>query len=239
MVTKFSINKFSIAICLLICAMCNASCQEEDSVSTVKIIANPDKRPFEYFLKGLLAYEKNKALAPNAVVSFSVVEKARPLSSIVTLEDRSTDGMLPVSLSSEGTFSLSNHANAAATRREFVSDKKAGSLRWLPIVRTEGLPYHVRRIGDLRAECLMYADMEYDSMPLMVRSVFWMAGGMCNSSKISTSAFVHRKLKSAILHNGEEQRKLELSRDKLEYFIPLYDKGISDEATVVFEYVDS
>lgn len=236
---KLGMNKFSVAMCLLLCVVSDASCQEEDSVSTVKVIANPDKRPFEYFLKGLLSFEKNKALAPNAVVNFSVVEKAHPLSSNVALEDRSTDSASPVAVSSEGIFALSQHLTGASTRREFVSDKKAGSLRWLPNVRTEGLPSHIRRIGDLRAECLMYSDMEYENMSVMVRSVFWMAGGLCNSSKISTSAFAHRRLKSAILYNGEERKRLAVSRDQLEYFTPLYDKSISDEATVVFEYADS
>lgn len=207
----------------------------EEPIPSVEILGNPDKKALSFFLKGLDTFEKKKALAPHAEARFLVVNKNKSDQTDVTLEYRGSDGSASV-LVSGGIFVLPQRDVATPNNKEIVSNRKAGSLRWGPSVQTPGLPPNERRIGDLRMECEMKWAMEYDDISFITRNIFRMAGGPCSSSKISVSFFSLKKIRSATILFGQEKKNIVVGKDGYEYFSPIYDGDISNEAVITFEY---
>jgi hypothetical protein len=213
----------------------------EVDVSATK---NPDWKPYRVMLKGLDAFDKQHALAPQASARF--VLKPRTAAATLTgvaLRLASDEHSLPIALQDNGTFALPRDAQAEKDNAELTINRKKELFRWWPYVRSPQLAAHQRRLGDLRLECQMFWAVHYDDLPFLARNFVRALGGPCKSNKVTLSFPADfTDLRSATLIQGERRvavmmEKPEKSDKQVASFSPpLFDASFSDDAIIELEY---
>lgn len=213
----------------------------EVDVSATK---NPDWKPYRVMLKGLAAFDKQHALAPQASAKFILKPRtAEATLSGVALRLASDEHSLPIALANNGTFSLPSDAQAEKDNAELMINRKKESFRWWPYVRSPQLAAHQRRLGDLRLECEMFWAIHYDDLPFLARNFVRALGGPCKSNKVMLSFPADfTDLRSATLIQGE--RRLAIMMEKSEksdkkpasFSPPLFDASFSDDAIIELDY---
>lgn len=199
---------------------------------------DPELKSYRHMLAGLDAFEKHHSLAPKADLRFLL----RPQQPDVSLEGirlsitgKDTDIDLPVD--AQGMFSLPRSQPAADEDAAMVVNRKKGSFRWAPSVHSPGVPEGARRLGDLRLECEVRWGVEYEELPFMMRNLFRLAGGPCNSSHISVNFPAPPGAESFTMLRGDKMLTKPVVKDKAgrAFFTPpLDDDWWPDDQMVVF-----
>jgi hypothetical protein len=204
-------------------------------------IKDPDWKRYRVMLKGLDAFEKHHALAPDAVQKFILrPRKADVLLTGITLRLASDDYSLPVPLAEDGTFSLPRDAKAKEQDAELVINRKKALFRWWPYVRSPQLTANQRRLGDLRLECEMFWAVNYDDAPFLARNLVRAFGGPCVSKKVAISFPADfQGIKSATLVQGERRLALRLNISQSGFTAPLFDESFANDAIIEIQYEDN
>lgn len=255
------------AAALSFCCGSAFSQQANDEQVVVKSTRDPVDKSYAKMVEGMDVFEKNRALAPNASLRFKLLRRA---------PDAQMDGIelkivgdtfsIPVPLAPDRTFTLERNQQALDERAAVMINRKEDSMTWRTEIRTPGLPYNVRRLGDLRLECRVgiAAGLLSKNMPIVrqVGSVVHLLGDPCSSVRSRYIFFADRPLFGVTLRHGTRQEVLSiddmyvgisfLHRSKFElsfcdcqslvdhaYFLPLGDESWPDDTLVEFEYMDS
>lgn len=247
------LRKFVAMVACSVCTLCvfaqeaaqevkTEIAQVEDTAQSVEINAtkNPDWKSYANMLKGLDAFEKHHALAPQAEARFILKPRA-PEFSMQGLSLRLADDehSIVIPIAADGTFVLPRDAQAEKEKAELLINRKKAQFRWWPRVRSPNLAEHQRRLGDLRLECEMFWAIEYEGVPFIARNLVRMMGGPCKTKKVriySPSDFTG--LKSATLVEGEHRLALMLGKEKANFHVPLFDQSFSDNAMIELKYVE-
>lgn len=223
----------------------NKAVIEEDAVVAQAVEVNgtkdPDWKRYRVMLKGLDAFEKHHALAPNAVQKFILrPRKADVPMKGITLRLASDDYLLPIALAEEGTFSLPRDVKAAEQDAELLINRKKALFRWWPYIRSPNLKTNQRRLGDLRLECEMFWAVNYDDAPFFARNLVRALGGPCKSKKVAISFPADfQGIKSATLVDGERRLELPMNTKLSSFSAPLFDLSFADEAIIEIVYEDN
>lgn len=116
------------------------------------------EKSYRRMWRGVELFERQRAaLAPQAQLRFRLLPR-RPGVDLdgelgLTLVGRTVE--MPVEVASDRSFTLPASRSAWDEDAVLTPDRPAGSLSWRADVRTPGLPSGVRRLGDLRLECLV------------------------------------------------------------------------------------
>lgn len=115
---------------------------------------DPDWLPYRAMRRGLDAFARYHALAPDADARFVL----RPQTADSTTEGLMLrivqgDNAILVPVMADGSFSLPPGLPHTDDNAELVLNRKKDLFRWRPWIQSPDLPRNTRRLGDLRLEC--------------------------------------------------------------------------------------
>lgn len=207
----------------------------------VSSIRDPELLPYRSMVRGLDAWEDNRALAPKADLRFELWtrdgKRAQADGLQLRLAGDTVDIALP--LDADGTFVLPRSQEAYADKADLVSNRKKAEIRWRARVRTPGVPPNARRLGDLRLECEVGAAVRKEEIPLLMRAGAVATGSLCRLPMTGYTFRSPQRLASATLVAGERRLGLPLLGKGEGFQAPLRDKSWDDEALVTFEFAEA
>lgn len=223
----------------------NPSTQETEKAATsadqtveISNVKDPDWKSYRVMLKGLDAFEKYHAHAPQASPQFILKPRRLDVSlSGVSLRLASDESSLVIPLAANGSFVLPRDEQAAAQKAELMINRKKEMFRWWPLVQTPGLASQHRRLGDLRLECEMFWAIHYDDLPFVARNLMRTVGGPCQTRKVILSFPADwMGLQAATLVQGERRLSLLVDKEKSMYSITLYNPDFTDDALIELQF---
>lgn len=215
------------------------SAKEVDTVQ-VNALRDPDFKTYRAFVAGLDAFDDKRKLAPAAQLRF-LLRPSTPSAGIdgVTIRIAGNDTRIGVPLAADGSFVMPRNQAALDEDADIILNRKKGSFRWRPDVRTPEVPANARRLGDLRLECEVRWAVERKDMPFARRTMFSALGGPCGSKRVHVMQLAPRAISGYRMVAGErsETAPAEAVReDRLTYVAPLHDASWPDDALVEFEF---
>ena len=180
--------------------------QDAAASVNVKGIRDPDWKPYSAMLKGVKRFEEKHALAPGAELRF-ILEPRRPDVDMhaIALRLESDEAGTAIPLGERNIFGLPVELGPLYEKAELTLNRKAGSVRWIPYIRSAATSDTIRRLGDLRLTCEVHWAIDKDSLPFAMRATMGALGGPCNFvSQKGTYSFVEpRRITAAtISFNG-------------------------------------
>lgn len=128
-------------------------------VVTVTAKANPDpvEKSYRRIVRGMDLFEQHRArLAPQADLRFKLLPRQRGTDlDNITLDVVGSTMDFSVPVAPDRTFSLQRNRQALEEDAQVIPDRRRRSMTWRTEIRTPGLPPGMRRLGDLRLECLV------------------------------------------------------------------------------------
>lgn len=225
--------------------------------------AAEDERSYAGVLKGIEAFAKYHALAPQAVLGFRLYPRQaqadRPQG--LALAIVSGDTRVPIPLDAAAGFSVPVRPDLSGPSAVLRTNQPAGSFAWRPDVRTPGLPPNTRRLGDLRLQCKVDLSAGLMDIPQSRANQALLASGAaeaCDYRKAFYPVFADRPVFEVTLVSGSKRQALPTldslyglgaSPDRLPLLdwahlrdrvvrVPLSDKSWPDDTQVVFEYME-
>jgi hypothetical protein len=181
----------------------------QDATASVNVrgIRDPDWKPYSAMLKGVKRFEEKHALAPGAELRF-ILEPRRPDVDMhaIALRLESDEAGMVIPLGARNVFSLPVELGPLYEKAELTLNRKAGSVRWIPYLRSAGSSDTSRRLGDLRLACEVHWAIDKDTLPFAMRTAMGALGGPCNfvSQKGTYSFSEARRITAAtISFNGK------------------------------------
>lgn len=202
----------------------------------VKGIRDPDWKPYRAMLKGVDRF-REKNVSPTAKLQFILVPR-RPDVDMHGLELwlESEQARIPIPLENGNLFTLPVEHGEPDAKAELTINRKAGSVRWLPYVRSEVTTPTIRRLGDLRVACEVHWAIDKDSLPFAARTMIGALGGPCNfiSKQGSYSFFEAQPIVSATLRFNGKSAAIPVS--DFSFTPPLRDKSWGDDSVVELQF---
>jgi hypothetical protein len=212
---------------------------DESEIQAIVIegLKNPKQISLERLYKGVEAFDEDRALAPNATLKFSVRDTgsvSAPIGLRLELSDRS----IPIDVDATGAFELPILEKQDVSSAMIVANRRAGDLRFRPMVRSPETTDESRRLGDLRLECKVFWAIEKEDVPLFYRAAFGIAGGACTSSNIEMDFSVPHRLVDAVLTFDGKSGKAPITQEGLGYWPPMHDRSWPDNTLVTLHYAE-
>jgi len=231
---------------------------------TVPVPGAREQKTLAQLLEAQRAFEKHRALAPDATLAFRLYARLDPADlDIVHLDWVAGDERRRVPLDDHHRFVLDPAWSAPGAPRDAVlqANLPEGALAWKIEVRTPGPGDDgERRLGDLRLEC--EADMFHGNLQRGIRSpsaaIMAAEGELCLLDDAEIY-FAERPLFGVLLVDGPRQRRLPYRyvhvsdgtmalaglfdwpyalRDR-SFYLPLEDRSWPDDTRVVFDDMDA
>jgi len=236
-----------------------------DDALVISALRNPVDKSYRKMVKGMDLFEEMRGLAPGALLRYRLLPRRRNADMqdiALHVVGKSFDA--PLAVAADGTFTLARDARALDENAVVRSERRAGSLTWRAEVRTPGLPPRVRRLGDLRLECLVGMQAELVSRyPSLLGRLFDLLEdprSFCGGQDAPYLFFADRPLFGVTLISGARREALPLRRlyagltakpkqdlahcdcevllDRA-YELPLGDRSWPDATLVELEYMDT
>ncbi len=232
---------------------------------TAKANRDPVEKSYRKMIQGMDLFDKERALAPNAVLRFKLLPRRREtdMNNIdLAVVGNEVEFALPIA--PDHTFTLPRNAKAVAENAQVVPNRKAQSMTWRTEIRTPGLPPNTRRLGDLRLECRV--GMQAGLVSNRSGLIGWIAAALadtpayCDDKAPQYLFFADRALFSVTLVAGSRREILatpklyanasddaglpgdlpycdcEVLLDRT-YVLPLGDRSWPDDTRVEFDYM--
>ena len=227
---------------------------------TVRATRDPVDKSYRKMIAGMDLFEQRHALAPQATLRFQLLPRL-PNTTLngVTLRVAGDNVTLPVKIASDYTFTLERSTQAWQEDAALIANRKTTSLTWRVQVRSPGVPPGLRRLGDLRLECLVGV-----KAGLISNNSAWFAwlgellqdpDRICNAPDGNYLFFSERPLFGVALQDGARSGMLPFrmlyagdtqTPDSLpfcdcqvlldrSYYAPLWDRSWSDDTLLSFD----
>lgn len=240
-----------------------AAQQAPPSSVTVRATRDPVDKSYRKMVLGVERYEAKLALAPHSTLRFQLLPRTPQVQlDGVELKIVGDSIALPVALAADHSFALERNAQALREDADLIANRKTDSMTWRADVRSAGVPEGMRRLGDLRLECLvgMTAGLVSNNARLFAWLSDWLADPerVCNSPDGNYLFFSERPLFGVTLRAGARTRALPFrmlyaggtqTADTLpfcdcqsllerSYYAPLWDRSWPDDTLLSFEDMD-
>jgi hypothetical protein len=257
-----------LPLCLFLLALAATAFGQETSPPPVPTIRVPSTRDpvdksYGKMINGMARFERDHALAPEATLRFQLLPRTPRVDMHgITLRIAGDRVTVPVPVAPDNTFVLPRNEQALREDAAVLANRKTTSMTWRAQVLSPGVPAGMRRLGDLRLECLvgMEAGLVSNSSPLFG----WLANALSGADKVCNSAdgnylfFAERPLFSVTLHAANRTEVLPFKMlyaggdqtpemlpfcdcqvlvDRT-YYVPIWDRSWPDDTLVEFEYMD-
>lgn len=234
----------------------------------VKTLRSPVDKSYRKMVRGMDVFAAKHAMAPQATLRYKLLPR-KPGSGMddVTLQVAGDKFRMTVPIAADHTFTLARYDQALKENAIVTLNRRASTMTWRADIRTPGLPPNVRRLGDLRLECLvgMEAGLVSDYPDSLFGALFKLVESpqeFCNRREVLYLYFAERPLFAVTLHEGERRETLsvghlyasaalgEMSARERRYCdcealldrayeLPLGDRSWSDDAQVELDYMDA
>lgn len=240
-----------------------AAAQNAPSV-TVAATRDPVDKSYRKMLAGMDIFERHHALAPQATLRFQLLPRL-PGTQLdgITLRVAGDSVSLPVAVAPDHTFTLERNAQAAREDAALIASRKTSTLTWRAQVRSPNVPAGMRRLGDLRLECLV--GVEAGLLSNNAQMFAWLGELFTSPERVCLQAdgnylfFAERPVYAVTLRDGARHATLPFSAlyaggtqtpatlpycdcqvllDR-SYYAPVWDRGWSDDTLLSFEDMDS
>lgn len=239
--------------------------QAEPPTPSVTVTATraPVDKSYRGMVAGLRRFERDRALAPQATLRFELLPRL-PTTRLdgITLRVVGDTLSLPVAVAPDHTFTLPLDERALKEDAALIASSKTSTLTWRAQVRSPGVPANLRRLGDLRLECLvgMQAGLVSNNARLFawLGELFADPEQVCSSPQGNYLFFSERPLFAVTLRDGARSEALPFSMlyaggtqtpatlpfcdcqvllDR-SFYAPLWDRGWSDDTLLELSYQD-
>jgi hypothetical protein len=230
---------------------------------TVRATRDPVDKSYRKMIAGMDLFEQRHALAPQATLRFQLLPRLpRTTLDDVTLRVAGDNVTLPVPVAADRSFTLERNAQAWHEDAALIANRKTNSLTWRVRVRSPGVPPGLRRLGDLRLECLVGV-----KAGLVSNNSAWFAwlgellqdpDRICNAPDGNYLFFAERPLFGVTLRDGARSSVLPFAMlyaggtqtaDTLpfcdcqvlldrSYYAPVWDHSWSDDTLLSFDDMD-
>jgi hypothetical protein len=230
---------------------------------TVRATRDPVDKSYRKMIAGMDRFERDHALAPQASLRFQLLPRL-PTTRLdgITLRVLGDTVALPVAVAPDHSFTLARDARALDEDAALVASSKTATLTWRAQVRSPGVPAGMRRLGDLRLECLV--GVEAGLLSNNSRLFAWLGEVLTDADRVCSSPdgnyllFSERPLFGVTLRDGARAAALPLAAlyaggtqppstlpfcdcqvllDR-SYYAPIWDRGWPDDTLLAFDYMD-
>lgn len=213
------------------------SAQDVAASVNVKGIRDPDWKPYSAMLKGVKRFEEKHGLAPGAQLRF-ILEPRRADVDMHTIALRleSDEAAMAIPLGERNIFTLPVEQGPLYEKAELSVNRKAGSVRWIPYVRSAASSDTIRRLGDLRLACEVHWAIDKDTLPFAMRTAMGALGGPCNfvSQKGTYSFSEPRRITAATISYNGKSAPVPFSGSS--FTPPLREQDWSDDSVVALTF---
>ena len=193
----------------LVLALASGLAWADDAIQ-VTALRHPVDKSYRKMVNGMDLFEEMHALAPDASLRYRLYPRKRDadlrIGAIYVVGDR-IDVAIPVA--ADNTFTLRRDLPQDALVR---SERRADTMTWRADIRTPGLPADVRRLGDLRLECLVGVQAglisQYPSFLSQFFQFLQSPREFCSRAEVPYLFFAERPLFAVTLHAGERRHAL-------------------------------
>lgn len=210
-----------------------------DSVVTVRGIRDPDWKPYSSMLKGVRRFEEKHDLAPDAELRFILVPRRPGVDmNALQLSLQSDETSLDIALQQGSIFTLPVEPGLAKEKAELTLNRKAGSVTWLPHVRSPATTDTIRRLGDLRLACEVHWAIDKETLPFAARTSISALGGPCNfvSQKGTYSFSEPRRIVRATISFGGKTESVPVKGHS--FTPPLREERWSDDSVIELQFAE-
>ncbi|MYN19536.1 hypothetical protein GTP81_22595 [Rugamonas sp. FT107W] len=237
--------------------------QAEPPRVTVTATRDPVDKSYRKMIAGMQRFERDRALAPQATLRFELLPRL-PTTRLdgITLRVVGDTLSLPVAVAPDHTFTLPLNDQALKEDAALIASSKTSTLTWRAQVRSPGVPANMRRLGDLRLECLV--GMQAGLVSNNARMFAWLGelfadpDRVCSSPQGNYLFFSERPLFAVTLHDGARSEALpfdmlfaggtqtpatlpfcdcQVLLDR-SFYAPLWDRNWSDDTLLELSYQD-
>jgi hypothetical protein len=227
---------------------------------TVSATRDPVDKSYRKMIAGMEMFERRHALAPQATLRFQLLPRL-PGTELdgVTVRVAGDTVSLPVPVAPDHSFTLERNEQALKEDAAVIASSRASTLTWRVQVRSPNVPDGMRRLGDLRLECLVGVEAGLLSNNAQwfawLGELFTSADSVCNAADGNYLFFAARPLAGVTLFDGNRSANLPASAlyaggtqspaslrfcdceallDR-SYYAPIWDRSWSDETLLSFK----
>lgn len=213
---------------------------ESDRKVEVSGVKNPALRPYRIMSRGLDAFDKHHALAPQADLRFELWDQdgTVPSTAGLTLRLAGDAVDLPLPVDADATFVLPRSQEAFDGNADLILNRRKEQMRWRPRVRSPDVPANARRLGDLRLECEVSWAVTKDDLSFLARTAVGAAGGFCRAPLVTMRYRAPQRLAAVNVISGERTAPLALMEGGRSFVVPLRDKSWDDDSLIVYQFAD-
>jgi hypothetical protein len=229
----------------------------------VRSTRDPVDKSYRKMLKGIARFERERGLAPGATLRFRLLPRTATVDmrgiELKVVGDRSS---LAVPIAPDNSFTLPRDEALLREDAALLANRKTSSMTWRADVRSPGVPDGMRRLGDLRVECLvgMEAGLVSNNAQLLrwLGELFTDADRVCADPDGNYLFFTERPVFTVIAQSGGRREVLSfrmtyagggLPASELpycdcqvlldrSYYAPIWDRSWPDDTLIGFEYMD-
>jgi hypothetical protein len=259
------LTRAAIALMMLAPALGIAADKKDPPQVRVESIRNPVDKSYRRMIDGMDLFDANHELAPQANLRFRLLPRQPDVDmNGIVLKVVGDTFSTVVPLAPDNSFSIERDARAQGEDASLIPNRRALSMTWRAQVRTPGLAENVRRLGDLRLECIVgiqagLISNHAKSQQQQEARMLARRGSRACDEDFNYLLFAERPLFSATLRDGKRTEVLAFNRlyggggalsdaelahcdcqvlqDKT-YYAPLADKSWSDDTLIEFTYMN-
>jgi hypothetical protein len=256
-------SRYVLALLASLCGIAAAAPPDIPSVS-VTSTRDPVDKSYRRMMRGMDRFAQARtALAPGATLRFRLLPRL-PSTRMegIALKVVGDTVTLPVAVDPDNSFTLERDERALREDAALVANRRTTSMTWRADVRSPGVPAGMRRLGDLRLECLV--GMEAGLVSNNAHLFAWLGDLLTNPDKVCADPdgrylfFTERPVFALTLHAGGRATAAPLRllyaggrvgpsdlpycdcQVLLErsYHAPIWDAAWPHDTLVSFEYMD-
>lgn len=209
----------------------------------VKGIRDPQLQPYRIMAAGFTAMDKYRALAPNAgELRFRLNPRRNaPPGTMdgLTLRIEGDNVSLPVPIDAQHVFTLPRSEAAADDDARLNLNRRQSYIRWLPEIRSDGVPLNHVRLGDARMECQVLVSIIKKVAGFAMTMVFngvIRATDWCAAPDFTIPTYTPKALAGATLLHGSERISLRVAEDGMGFHAPISDLKYGHDTLIELSY---
>jgi hypothetical protein len=229
----------------------------------VKTMRDPVDKSYRKMVDGMKLFEKNHHLSPQGSLRYKLLPRVFDVDMhTIQLKVVGDTFSYPVPIAADQTFTLDLQERALKEDASVRPNRRADSMTWRVEIKTPGLAANVRRLGDLRLECLVGVEAHLISTSGNNPASSYNPTTFClpKTGRAGYYFFADKPIFNVSLRHQERSINLPLSYlyaglansfytgDISEkdcramigrtYFLPLGDRSWPDDTLVEFEYME-